>query len=892
MDLLIQRKEQINKNLYILQKNILDLMIEKSAIECSIEKLSLDITYNEDIVALNKVQNEIVESESNNILVIACPGSGKTHTIISRYINLIIKKNIDPNHIILITFTNKSGLEMKTRINNLLPNKSPFYVGSLHGLCYKILQDYNLKSVVLDEKDSILLLKECTDTILENNNFNNDIIKNSIISIYEKYTSIYPLNLNNVMEKMGISKIYRPIITNIIKEYNNKKKTENLVDFNDLIIQFCTLLKNNKLTYNFKYIFFDEYQDINSIQFYILTKIKEQVNANLMVVGDDMQSIYSFRGSDVNYIWNHKNIFNDVSIYYLETNYRSTPNIVNLFQNIIKDSPNSIKKNVVTNNLFGVQPIIAVFNTKKLQAEWIAQDILKKYNSGVKYKDIAILARNNYSLNEIEYTLLKYSIPITLNNSFSILNKPHIKDLFAFLIVIINPLSTIHWKRIYLLHDLEYIQPHVETTLYIYYNSIVKLYKKNNIFTKEILISIQQYLIEIWKNNKNINILECTEDLNHIIIYLINNSATDTINSLYLQTPIEMESIDDTVLLSTIHSSKGLEWKHVYIIDLSSKDFPNIKNAFYMEQFELYEEERRLLYVAASRAKESLTISSYVELECNNKIMISPLIKTLDKNLYIESNFTLSSPYNLTGNVNEDINNYIQYNGVSKLYPLIKSLEHNRDRLLTDEIGHTIAMSYTVSNFLNILIYKMILNKFDSNNPIILLNKKIPDSIYSNYIDRLVDWRNILHEIFYIAIYNNKIDNDAKVFLLSLNSMRYYEKLEKTLIKKITSIKPNKITQALNLTNDKNKGEIKSHVNILVENSSNAYLIELKTSTKDACTINTICQTLLKSFLTKTIITDIIIFNPSNCVLDNFKINNNNIFSQIKKIIYYMEENA
>lgn len=889
MDLLIQRKEQINKNLYILQKNILDLMIEKSAIDCSIEKLSLDITYNEDIIALNKVQNEIVESDANNILVIACPGSGKTHTIISRYINLIIKKNIDPNHVILITFTNKSGLEMKTRINNLLPNKSPFYVGSLHGLCYKILQDYNLKSIVLDEKDSILLLKECTNKILEYNNLNNDIIKNSIVSIYEKYTSIYPLNLNNVMEKMGISKTYRPIISNIIKEYTDIKKKENLVDFSDLMCQFCTLLKKNKLTYNFKYIFFDEYQDINSIQFYILTKLKELFNSNLMVVGDDMQSIYSFRGSDVNYIWNHKNIFNNVSIYYLETNYRSTPNIVNLFQNIIKDSPNSINKNVITNNPLGVQPIIAAFNTKKLQAEWIANDIIKKHKNGVEFKDIAILARNNYSLNEIEYTLLKYAIPITLNNGFSILNKSYVKDMFSFLIIVINPLSTLHWKRIYGLHELEYILPHSETTLYIYYNSIVKLYKKNNIFTKEILISIQQYLIEIWKNNKTINILECTEDINRIIIYLINNSVTDTINSLYLQTPIEMDSIDDTVLLSTIHSSKGLEWKHVYIIDLSSKDFPNIKNAFYMEQFELYEEEKRLLYVAASRAKDSLTISSYVDLDCNNKILISPLIFLLDKNLYIDSN--LSMHYNLTGNVNEDINNYIQYNGVSKLLLLLKSLEHTRDKLLTSDLGHTISISYTVSNFLNLLIYKMILNKFNSNNPITLLNKKIPDSIYSNYIDRLVDWRNILHEIYYIATYNNKIDKDANIFLLSPESIQYYEKLEKTLIKKLTSIKPDKISQALNWTNGKNKGEIKSHVNILVENSDKAYLIELKTSTKDACTINTLCQTLLKSYLTKTIITDIIILNPSNCVLDNFKINNNNIFSQIKKIIYYMEEN-
>ena len=903
MDSLIQKIDKIKRDLYLAQKNILDLEMEKMSIEQAIKRMSIATTNdtiinNQDLLPLNQKQREIVDSTADNILVVACPGSGKTHTIISRYINLVVKKNIDPNKILLITFTNKSGLEMCNRIKSVLPDKLPYYVGSLHGLCYKILQENNMTSIVLDEKESNILLKECTDRILSHENLkdSSDMIRNNIILLYEKLTSSFPINLNGTLDKMLISKLHRPIITLILKEYADTKKKENLIDFNDLMIMFCQLIKKQKLNVDFQYIFFDEYQDINPIQHYILKNLSD--GKKLMVVGDDAQSIYSFRGSDINYIWNFNKLFDNSSIatYFLDVNYRSTPSIINLFQNVIKSNPNSITKDVVSNQneIQGVLPIIASFDSKKQQADWIALDIKKKIISGINYKDIVILSRNNYSLNEIEYTLLKHSIPITINNGTVLLNKPHIKDLLAFLIVVVNPLSTIHWKRIYGLHNIEYNTTYIpvqsfDNNFAMYYNNLIFLYKKTNTFTKEILLTIQLYLNNLWKINNTINITECTEDLNRMILYLMVNPSVDFINSMYLQTTIDIESMGNTVLLSTIHGSKGLEWKHVYIVDMTSRDFPNIKNAFYTDMNRMYEEERRLFYVACSRAIDFLTITSYQDID----IMISPFIRTIDPNLYIGSNLTKQlAPqfYNLTGNINEDVRNYIQHNDLNKVFPLINTMEHKRNCLLqSSELGHSITISQITSSFLNILIYKMILNKYNVNNPIVSHYKKIPDSIYANYIDRLVDWKNILPEIFYIAIipYKHKIDmvSSAKELLLDTSAIIYYENLEKVFLKYLASFKPKKIVLATNCSNGKTKGEIRSNVNILIDSN---ILIELKTSTKEACSISTLCQTIMKAYLLNGYpIDNIIVFNPSNCIVDSFIISKtDNIFSSMKKLLY------
>ena len=322
IDTIIIRKKEILAEINIYQKKLITLETELLHIEKTMSTFSE--TNIADSLALSEQQRAIVESKNKNILVIACPGSGKTHTLISRYINLITKEKVDPMSIILITFTKKAGMEMSQRISNILPNKPPYYVGSLHGLGFRLLQEYNLTKgnyTVLDEPDAHTILRNSADVILNKQvELESDeiaMLRKQIVYIYDKISTSYPTNLLDTIKHLSISSKYKTIITNILKEYKNIKKQQNLVDFNDLMISFCQLLGTKKIEPfldKIKYIFFDEYQDINPVQNYILQCFK---NSNTMVVGDDAQSIYAFRGSSVQYIRDFEKTFDNVNTFYL-----------------------------------------------------------------------------------------------------------------------------------------------------------------------------------------------------------------------------------------------------------------------------------------------------------------------------------------------------------------------------------------------------------------------------------------------------------------------------------------------------------------------------------------------------------------------------------------------
>ena len=339
MEEIIKKKEEIKilKNKY--EKKLFLIENELIKFEQEITKFSEDDIVNS--IKLSEQQKIIVEADDEYILVIACPGAGKTHTLISRYIYLILKKNIKPESILLITFTKKAGQEMLHRLEDIIPSKLPFHTGSLHGLSYRILQKYNnINYTVLDEKETHDLLKQETTIILDTiTDIDEDILnllKSKIAKIIDQASITYPLNFKIILKKLNLIK-YVAIVNQIYKAFIKRKKSENLIDFNDLMIQFCEFLKSSKsedFRNSIKYVFFDEYQDINPIQNYILTLLK--TNTKIMVVGDDAQSIYSFRGSSVKYIFDFPNEFMPNNKYFLVENYRSTPCIVNMCQNIIE----------------------------------------------------------------------------------------------------------------------------------------------------------------------------------------------------------------------------------------------------------------------------------------------------------------------------------------------------------------------------------------------------------------------------------------------------------------------------------------------------------------------------------------------------------------------------
>jgi len=928
MDDLINKRTDLKNKLSKYQKIIYDIETQLVDIEKEMANVS-DLEILEKIT-LNKQQREIVESEEKNMLVVACPGSGKTHTLISRYIYLVVKKKINPENIVLITFTNKAGQEMKERISNLIPTSQPYYVGSLHGLSYRLLQKYNkINYTILDESDSKVLLKQSANNIFKNLELETDeenLIKNQIVYIYEKIATSYPLNINSILNQLNINIKYKKPINLILKDYKKEKKEQLLLDFNDLMIMICELLQKNKLDdflNKIEYIFFDEYQDVNPIQNYILSYFNNK--SNIMVVGDDSQAIYSFRGSNVSYIWEFENKFKTdkpVKKYLLETNYRSTKRIISFFQDVISNNTKQFKKNVISHSeKKGLKPQIMSFQKEHEQYKWVTESIVKKYQSGIPLSDMVVLARTNRSLGGIEMELIKFKLPIVKSLGTALLNKSHIKDFIAFLIVLTNNKSLLHWKRILALHKnigvqkanyiIEY-KNNIHININLIENNIKELINTNDFYRKHLdnlnkllddisnyssliqkIYLVHQYLDFIYKENNDYARERKMDEIRMLTSYFGETSIEDFITNIYLD-QYDKCTLDDSLFLSTVHGAKGLEWKYVYIIDATSKDLPLIRSSFYKNELDNSEEERRLFYVATSRAKKELTITYYENVDGpdNHNIMISPFIRELKINSYLGHNITFHK-YGYTGIISKDVQNYLNFKGYGLLANDIYNLEHKRININTHgketlPIPNNLKYRFIIGNFMDHLIAKIIHNNFpdkvknfDLN--LIHLYPKFPKNLYHKYKDKLTDWRDILEDIYYISTYNfsnfNVIE-EYKNYLLNSKCNNFYLNLEKSIIKFIQKLKPKNINCHLNISYSNYRGEC----DLLIDDT----LIELKVSQLEACTFPNLCQVLLYGFLLKKKdinINSVNIYNIFNGNLDTFKTDNFN-FTKLKKIVY------
>ena len=918
MDELIEKRQQLIDKISKYNAKLFNLQNELY----NIEQLIVQSDHKEimETLTLNEQQLEVINSKDKYTLVIACPGSGKTHTLISMYIKLIVEDKINPDNVLLITFTKKAGQEMSGRLSSLVPTKLPAYVGSLHGLSYRVLQEYkNINYTVLDEKESKNIIKELCDDFLDIDDSETFLIKQKIVSIIDTASSSYPFNLHEVLKKMCLEKLNDKIDL-IYTKYQEKKTNENLIDFNDLMLSFSHFLDTEEST-DFKnkieFIFFDEYQDVNPIQHYILSKFKGF--ARIMVVGDDAQSIYAFRGSSVNYILNFPNEFTPNKMYLLEKNYRSTNQIVTYFQDIISKNTNQYKKDVISvspNN--GIKPVIIAFTDNKQRNQWIINDILKNKENGISLSKMVILARKNDSLDKIEIELVKQGITVIKHNGLSILDKHHVKDFLAFIILLINNKSSIHWKRILSLHlnvnlahdiiessrnnglSIKETIKKLKDTQVSYSNSLKELdgvfdfltnQKSNDVDKARYILS---YLERIWslKNKYDNHLEEKIKDILLLISYLSKSTMKDFINELYLNQSIEI-NLDNTIYLTTIHGSKGLEWEYVYLIDVDSDTFPSAKYGYYLDEGDEIEEERRLFYVACSRAKYNLVITYNFNLNPSSLLTMSPFIREINKDYYTGVNVDYTS-YGMSGVISIDVNNYLKYYGFSKIYPILKNIKCERKVLHSGfEIPKYLdKFKYSrlvISNFIDFLIAKMMqinfskqIKKFELN--IIYKLEKFPQKIRQNYIDELNDWRNLLEDIFFIATYNIKdecsIFNDLKNLLINNNIYSYYNEISEKLYKFISESNPKEINSHYNVTHAKIKGEI----DILVDNK----IFEIKTNQGEIATMTNIIQTLLYGYLLnkkERIIDEIILYNPLTGKINLFDTKDFN-FKKISSIIY------
>jgi len=915
MEELTSAREEIIKKISIYNNKIFDLQNQL----LNIEQLIVDTDHKEimDTLTLNEQQLEVVNAKEKYIVTVAAPGSGKTHTLISMYIKMIVEDKVDPSSVLLITFTKKAGQEMGGRLASLVPTKLPSYIGSLHGLAYRILQEYNnINYTVLDEKETKDILKDLCNLNLDNDDTENGLIKTKLSFIIDKTSSSYPFDIKPILKELNLEKLDERITT-LLNIYKEKKIKENLLDFNDLMVMFCEFLdKPESIEYKnkIKFIFFDEYQDINPIQHYILKKFKKY--SRIMVVGDDAQSIYAFRGSSVNFILNFPNEFKPNKMYLLEKNYRSTKQIVEFFQDIIKKNTNQYEKNVISvNEKEGVKPVIIGFEDNKKRDQWIINDIIKNKNNGIPISKMVILARKNDSLDKIEIELVKQGITVIKHTGLSILDKPHVKDFLAFITIIVNEKSSVHWKRVLALqlgvnvaHEIiekstniiDSIRKLKDTQVHYanYLKEIDSLYNSltNGSIKKDVDKGryIQIFLERIWvsKNKFDSHLDDKIKDILLLLSYLNESNINDFISELYLNQSIEM-NLDNSIYLTTVHGSKGLEWEYEYLIDVDSENFPSVKQSYYKNEGSEMEEERRLFYVACSRAKYNLVICYNYNYNPSNYLNMSPFIREVDKKYYNSIGMNYDS-LPMTGNISHDVNNHLRYFGFSEIYPILKDFECERKQIHYNfEIARYLdKFKYSriiIGNFMDFLLAKMIqinftkqVKKFELN--IIHKLDKFPQKIRQNYIDELSDWRNLLDDIFYISTFNIKDDgqifDDLKKLLTNEKIFDHYNKLILGFSKVIEDLKPKEIFSHYNVTHANIKGEI----DLLVDDT----LIEIKTNQNEIVTTGNICQTLLYGYLLKKkgkSLKNIILYNPLTGEMTKFNVENVD-FKKIATIFY------
>jgi len=637
---------------------------------------------------LNAEQLEIINNIQGPMLIIAGAGSGKTRTIVYSVAKLLVS-GVKPSEIMLVTFTNKAAKEMFKRVEILLGKKPKgIWAGTFHSIASRFLRMYaetlGLKPnyTIMDETDAKGLMKLSIDKAdakdLEEK-FPTPSMAKSILS--------FSINCNKTIREV-IQWKYKIFdndavfakLRDVLKIYRIKKAEASLVDFDDLLVFWNRLLDERfvakLIAKKIKYVLVDEYQDTNYIQDKIIYKIVQQnPERNVMAVGDDAQSIYAFRGANFQNILNFEKKYKDCKRYAITNNYRSVPEILDLANESIKHNLSQYKKQMHTTRKTGMKPIHVSTESDGYQAEFIVNMInqlkLEEYN----LDDIAVLYRAGYHSLRIELELQKYKIPYVVQSGVSFFERAHVKDLLAHLRVIQNPQDEISWSRILTLFQgigkknsskifdmISAINNPLENL--ISNNNLASLLSKlkiSKLVREEICDYLKRFFMSIKYNkpdeviNKLIHQLrkylkiqydnwqDRLEDLKQINIYSQNfNSISIFLDSITLNKAsfeskkVGLSSIDNQspMTLSTIHRAKGLEWKVVFIPMLSDNLFPSSKVKI---NTPAYEEERRVLYVGITRAKDRLFLISPKSIKVfkgQRELNPSQFIRELNPNVY------------------------------------------------------------------------------------------------------------------------------------------------------------------------------------------------------------------------------------------------------------------
>jgi DNA helicase-2/ATP-dependent DNA helicase PcrA len=598
---------------------------------------------------LNPEQLEAVTSGDGASLVIAGAGSGKTRVVTYR-VAYLIEKGVDPSRIMLLTFTNKAAREMLHRVETLIKGEAKrVWGGTFHHIGNVILRKYgnaiNLDSgfTILDREDSKDLIESCVaelklraDKMFPKGNVLLNVIGHAIGT--ERSVS------DEIGDNYAHLIIYNEEITAVNKRYETKKREMNLVDFDDLLFLWKKILVDvpavrEKLSSRFLHVLVDEYQDTNKIQAEIVD-LMASTHKSLMVVGDDSQAIYSFRGACFDNIIEFPERYPDTQTFKLTTNYRSTDEILNIANESISFNSRQFPKELHSLNRTGARPALVPLKNTGQQAEFIAQRILDLVDEGVPMQEIAVLYRSHYQSMDMQMELTRRRIPYEVRSGMRFFEQAHIKDMTSFLRAMLNPMDEISWTRILKLTPgiggitEKKIWETVKTSEHpidlIRSEDILKVVPKrgkenwqtfrdnmDGLGQESVELNPAETIRQILKNGYDAylmksyeNYAERKEDIEQLSNYSNNFQSTrEFLSDLALLTNVQAEDIveageeEDTIVLSTVHRAKGLEWSRVFVIGLSDGSFPSAKS---MGDIESEEEERRVFYVALTRAKDEL----------------------------------------------------------------------------------------------------------------------------------------------------------------------------------------------------------------------------------------------------------------------------------------------
>lgn len=618
---------------------------------------------------LNDRQKEAVLYGDGPLLILAGAGSGKTSVLTKRVAYLIKERNVSPKNIVAITFTNKAAKEMKERIIKEVGKEGyDIQISTFHSFGLRIIKEnyeklgFEKNFTIIDSDDSLTVVKKILKEMgIDSTRFNPKFIKNQISSC--KNEMVTPEKYKNLVNDELSDITYK-----VYKKYQDTLLRNNSLDFDDLLIKPIELFNKYKEVLEnyqelFKYVFIDEYQDTNEAQ-YILSKMISAKYKNICVVGDDAQSIYSWRGANFKNILNFEKDYKNAKVILLEQNYRSTKTILNAANSVIKNNINKKDKNLWTDNSLGEKIKYVRTNDEKDEASYVTREIRNLVDNGVSLDDIAVLYRTNAQSRTIEEGFLNSNIPYKIVGAFAFYSRKEIKDLLAYLKLIYNTKDDVSLMRI-----INYPKRKIgaKTIENLSMDAVLNGTSMFDVISSGKELEFKKLILEMKEKSE---VLSLTETIDMVLdksgikselesehtleadIRLENlnefksitktfeeesgiASLEDFLNEVSLVSDVNDQKKDNSpkVTLMTIHAVKGLEYKYVFVIGMEENIFPHVNSC---EEDGGIEEERRLCYVAITRAKEKLYLVNALRRMLYGKTSVnmpSRFINEIDKDL-------------------------------------------------------------------------------------------------------------------------------------------------------------------------------------------------------------------------------------------------------------------